>query len=101
MSAVGDMELLLESIFMDETGDYVARGRAHEALSDDALADLCIYELRLLVEQYSAKNNWCGISDVMAELRLRRADMPDGATKFIDHLVALQRAAFNSNRGEH
>jgi hypothetical protein len=76
---------------MSETGNYVKRGRTHEGLSASELESLCIAELRLLVERYGPKNEWQGVSDVLAEYRLRGIDdLPKGAaTELVDRLVAL------------
>jgi hypothetical protein len=66
------------------------RGRAHAGLSGSELESLCIAELRLLVERCGQKNDWRGVSDVLAEYRLRGFDdIPKGdATELVDRLVA-------------
>ena len=93
-----DSEKLTALVLVDRMADlesYVRRGRAHEGLSAGELESLCIAELRLLVERYGPKNEWQGVSDVLAEYRLRGFDdIPKGdATELVDRLVAAHGAA--------
>jgi len=92
-----DSEKLTALVQVDRMADlesYVRRGRAHEGLSAGELESLCIAELRLLVERYSPKNEWQGVSDVLAEYRLRGFDdIPKGdAAELVGRLVAAHGA---------
>ena len=93
-----ESEKLTALVLVDRMADlesYVRRGRAHAGLSAGELESLCIAELRLLVERYGPKNEWQGVSDVLAEYRLRGFDnIPKGdATELVGRLVAARGAA--------
>ena len=102
MTDIDKVAALLVSNAMSETESYLRRGRVHEGLSDAALERLCVSELRLLVDRYGDKNEWCGVDDMVAEYRLRGfSDIPKGeAFELIGRLVELQDASLKKMKAD-
>jgi hypothetical protein len=93
----------LENEMLEDTQSYLERGRRHGGLSDAELDRLWVTELHTLIDRYGEKNDWRGVSDIMAERQLRgRADLPQGeASSLIARLRVLSAAALDRMMVEH